>query len=163
SETARIMQNRQFGPIPAKSGMAIAFFEGIRNRYRSIGHAGGLPSFRSQLILVPDLCLGFFLAQNGASGDLPNIAWKSFFDRYFPNAAPITEATTDTFTDPRALIGYYKGSTRHETSIFKLHSLFNQRRVFANADGTISFDPMNEYGRHKRLRQVSPMVYRAVD
>ena len=162
-ETARIMQNRGFGPIPVKNGMALAFFEGLRNGYRSIGHAGGLPSFRSQLILVPDLRLGFFLAQNGINGDLPNLAWNSFFDRFFPNAALITEATADTVADFRPLLGYYKGSTRHETSIYKLHSLFNQRRVFANADGTISFDPVNEYGRHKRMRQISPMVYRAVD
>jgi CubicO group peptidase (beta-lactamase class C family) len=162
-ETARMMQNRQFGPIPAKNGLALAFFEGIRNGYRTIGHGGGLPSFRSQLFLVPDLRLGFFMAQNGIGGNLPNIAWNSFFDRYFPNTMPVTEATKDAIADPRALIGYYKGSPRHDISIFKLHSLFNQSRLFANADGTIGFDPVNEYGRPKRLRQTSPMIYRAVD
>jgi hypothetical protein len=162
-ETARMMQSRQLGPIPAKNGMALAFFEGMRNGHRSIGHGGGLPSFRSQLFLVPDLRLGFFMAQNGIGGNLPNIAWNSFFDRYFPNTTPVAEATMDTVVDPRAFIGNYKGSPRHDTSIFKLHSLFNQSRVFANADGTISFDPVNEYGRHKRLRQTSPMIYHAVD
>jgi CubicO group peptidase (beta-lactamase class C family) len=162
-ETARMMQSRQFGPIPAKNGMAFAFAEGMRNGHRSIGHGGGLPSFRSQLFLVSDLRLGFYLAQNGIGGDLPNIAWRSFFDRYFPNAAPFTEATTDAGADPRAITGYYKSSRRFDTSIFKLYALFNQSRVFQSSDGMIRFDGVTEYGRQKPLRQVSPMVYRAVD
>ena len=143
--------------------MAFAFFEGKRNGHRSIGHGGGLPSFRSQLILVPDLGLGFYLAQNGIGGDLPNVAWRSFFDRYFPSAAPVTETATDAVADKSPLTGYYKQSRRFDTSIYKLYALFNQSRVFPRADGTIIFDGMNEYGRPKPLRQISPMVYRAVD
>jgi CubicO group peptidase (beta-lactamase class C family) len=162
-ETARMMQSRPLGPIPEKTGMAFAFFEGMRNGHRSIGHGGGLPSFRSQLFLVPDLHLGFYLAQNGVGGDLPNIAWRSFFDRYFPVAAPVAEAPANAGADPRALIDSYKQSRRFDTSIFKLYTLFNQSMVFRFTDGALGFDGVNEYGRRKPLRQVSSMNYRAVD
>lgn len=162
-ETARMMQSCQLGPIPAKNGVGLAFAEGMRNGPRSIGHGGSLPSFRSHLFLVPDLRLGFFLAQNGIGGDLPNLAWNTFFDRYFPDLTPATEAGASAAADPTDLTGYYKQSRRFNHSIFKLFTLFKQSLVFANPDGTISFDGLNEFGRPKRLRQVSPMVYRAVD
>ncbi len=162
-ETARMMQSCQLGPIPAKSGMAFAFAEGMRNGHRSIGHGGGLPSFRSQLLLVPDLRLGFYMAQNGIGGDLTNIAWRTFFDHYFPAASPVIEVTTNAVADSSELIGSYIPSRRFDTSIFKFRTMFIQSRVSRSADGTIYFDAVQEYGRHKRLRPVSSMVYRAVD
>ncbi|HEV2666980.1 MAG TPA: serine hydrolase [Blastocatellia bacterium] len=110
-----------------------------------------------------DRDLGFYLAQNGVGGDLPNIAWRYFFDRYFPNATPVAEAPADAGADHRELIGSYKQSRRFDTSIYKLYSLFNQSRVFRFTDGALGFDGVNDYGRQKPLRQVSQMVYRAVD
>jgi len=123
-----------------------------------IGHGGGIRSFISQLYLVPRLRLGFFISQNssGRGGGLHNVIWPAFFDRYFPLAPTNVVETVHSTGDIRALSGLYKVTRRYDSSIFKLVTLRTLRRVVANADGTITLDG-------KRMREVEPLVYRAID
>jgi CubicO group peptidase (beta-lactamase class C family) len=163
AETARLMHSRQLELVPSMNGSAIGFAEQARNGYRVIGHGGDLRAFHSQLFLVPELGLGFFISQNSRGregpGNLRTLVWRSFFDRYFPRVAPLNDPPANPSSDPREFSGFYKGTRCFDFSIFKLWSLMGQVTVTAKADGTITSSLIGEYGQHKPLRETEPMVY----
>src|SRR5207253_155872 len=85
SNTAEMMHARQFSMDPAVNGIALGFFEENRNGLRIIGHGGDLMYFHSDMHLVPDKGLGFFISYNSlGKGDLDIRAaiWHKFLDRY---------------------------------------------------------------------------------
>src|SRR5258708_14729975 len=65
-ETARLMHSRQFENHPQLNAMALGFDEETRNGHRIIGHAGDTVCFHSDLHLIPDAKLGFFISYNSA-------------------------------------------------------------------------------------------------
>jgi len=158
-ETARIMHSRQVELVASMNGSAVGFAEQTRNGYRAIGHGGDLQAFHSQLYLVPELRLGFFFSQNSTGrASLRTTIWRSFFDRYFPSAQRSIKSS-NTPSNASELAGFYKTTRRFDQSTFKLGSLTGQVRVFANSDGTIRSDLINDLGRPKTLYEVEPMKY----
>src|SRR5258708_2359159 len=90
-----MMHARQFGMDPAINGMAFGFYEESRNGLRIIGHGGDLNYFHSDMHLVLDKGLGFFVSYNstGKGERDPRAAlWQEFLNRYFPFSAPPAEA-----------------------------------------------------------------------
>jgi CubicO group peptidase (beta-lactamase class C family) len=86
-EIARVMHSWQFGLNPALNGMCLGFYEESRNGHRIIGHGGDTVYFHSDLHLVLDAGVGFFVSYNSrGKGDIsPRTAlWQHFLDRYFP-------------------------------------------------------------------------------
>ena len=61
-ETARMMHSRQFGLHQALNGMCLGFYEESRNGHRIIGHGGDTVYFHSDLHLVLDSGVGFFVS-----------------------------------------------------------------------------------------------------
>src|ERR1035438_4316221 len=61
-EMARLMHSRQFENNPRLNGMALGFYEETRNGHRIIGHGGDTICFHSDLHLIPDAGLGFFIS-----------------------------------------------------------------------------------------------------
>src|SRR5260370_35743619 len=96
ADTARLMHSRQFVNMPELNGMALGFYEETRNGHRIIGHAGDTQYFHSDLHLIPDAVLGFFVYYNSAGkGETRarEAVWHAFLDRYFPyESAPVTAA-----------------------------------------------------------------------
>src|SRR3989475_228308 len=65
-ETAKLMHSRQFENLPDMNAMALGFYEEKRNGHRIIGHGGDTQYFHSDLHLIPDANLGFFISYNSA-------------------------------------------------------------------------------------------------
>jgi CubicO group peptidase (beta-lactamase class C family) len=91
-ETARLMHSRLFGLDDAANAMCYGFYEESRSGHRIIGHAGDTVSFHSDLHLVLDQKLGFFVSYNspgrGDGSGRVNL-WHAFLDRYYPYNAPL--------------------------------------------------------------------------
>jgi hypothetical protein len=153
--------------IPAANGMAHGFYEETKNGHRIVGHAGDTLAFHSDLHLIPDSGVGFFVSYNsGGKGEISprNILWEAFLDRYFP-FNPTAEPTLDTAKDDaRAVSGMYEGSRRSETSFLKVASILGETQVSARDDGTIEIPELKETnGNPKRWREVAPMTFRDVN
>ena len=76
-----------FGAPPELNGMALGFYEETRNGHRIIGHGGDTVYFHSDMHLVADQRLGFFMSYNSAGkgkGSGRTLLWEQFLDRYFP-------------------------------------------------------------------------------
>ena len=165
-ETVRLMHSRLFALDPAANGMAHGFYEETRNGHRIVGHAGDTLAFHSDLHLIPDAGVGFFVSYNsGGKGEVSprNILWEAFLDRYFP-FNPAGEPTLDTAKDDaRAVSGMYLGSRRSETSFLRVASILGETQVSARDDGTIEIPELKETnGNPKRWREVAPMTFRDV-
>jgi CubicO group peptidase (beta-lactamase class C family) len=166
-DTARLMHSRQFANVPDMNGMALGFYEETRNGHRIIGHAGDTQYFHSDLHLIPDAGVGFFVSYNSAGkGETRarEAVWHAFLDRYFPyESAPVT-AAADAAKDAPLVSGRYIISRRSETTILKVLNVLGESKVSTNADGTISLDDLKDLnGQPKKLREIGPLMFRAVD
>ena len=163
-ETAKLMHARQFENLPGMNAMALGFYEETRNGHRIIGHGGDTEYFHSDLHLVLDQNLGFFISYNSAGkGDISprEAVWQKFLDRYFPYQPPAPESGSD---DTKPLLGRYLVSRRADNSIMKVLSAVGQAKVSGNDDGTLSVDALKDLnGEPKKFRRIAPSLYRDVN
>src|SRR5262249_23853952 len=89
-ETVKQMETRQFELNPMICGLGINFMEYWLNPVRVIGHGGDTVYFHSDMVLIPDAHVGYFLSYNslgknvgGGRGEVQ----RAFTHRYFPNPA----------------------------------------------------------------------------
>ena len=164
-ETARLMHSRQFGADPRLHGMCLGFYEETRNGHRIIGHGGDTIYFHTDLHLLPDSGLGFFISQNSAGKALiRTTVWEAFLDRYFPYQPPASPAVTSAKEDARLVSGRYIVSRRSETTLLKVGTLGGELKVFSNRDGTISASQFrNPNGQPKRFSEIGPLLFREVN
>ncbi len=165
-ETARLMHSRQFENHAALNGMALGFYEETRNGHRIIGHGGDTICFHSDLHLIPDARLGFFISYNSAGkGEISprSAVWSEFLDRYFPYTPPPVTAVANS-EDARMVSGDYITSRRSQTTILSMLSVLGELKVSQNSDGTISADAFKQMnGELKRFREIAPLVFREVN
>ena len=161
-ETARLMHSRLFGLDDAANAMCYGFYEESRNGHRIIGHAGDTVFFHSDLHLVLDQKVGFFVSYNSAGrGDSPGRLnlWYAFLDRYYPYTPPAASSATAK-DDAKAASGTYTLSRRSETSFLKTASLLSQFTVSPVGDGDIEIPQLTgPNGKPKRWQAVGPMTF----
>jgi len=166
-ETAQMMHARQFGLHPALNGMCLGFYEESRNGHRIIGHGGDTIYFHSDLHLIPDAGIGFFVSYNsrGKSEISPRTAlWNHFLDRYFPYTPPPVQKLSTAESDARSVAGRYISSRRADTNFLKVSNVFDQVHVTPQADGIIKVEPLKDFnGELKTWQEVGPLIYRAVN
>lgn len=162
-QTAEMMHARQFSMDPVVNGMALGFYEESRNGHRIIGHGGDLSYFHSDMHLVPDENLGFFVSYNSSGKgelDVRTALWTKFLDRYFPAPEGKTEAAANTNAD--SVSGQYLSTRRAQTTI--LRSLWwglAEASVSQGPDGTIQVDSMKDFsGQPKHWRSLGNMQFR---
>ena len=87
-ESVRQMETRQLEFDPMICGVGITFMEYWMNPVRAIGHGGDTVYFHSDMVLVPDAHVGYFISYNslgknvgGGRGEI----LRAFMNRYFPN------------------------------------------------------------------------------
>src|SRR5438034_10054353 len=80
------MQTRQFAIHPMICGLGITFMEYWLDPVRAIGHGGDTVYFHSDMVLVPDAHVGYFISYNslgknigGGRGEI----LRAFVNRYF--------------------------------------------------------------------------------
>ena len=165
-ETAIMMHTRQFSSLSDLSGIALGFYEETRNGHRIIGHAGDTGYFHSDLHLIPDANLGFFISYNSAGkGETRarEAVWQAFLDRYFPYQLPPASVQASAAADSQTVAGRYIISRRSETTILKVLNVLGESKVSANSDGTITLDSLKEpSGIPKKLEEIGPLMFRAV-
>ncbi|HXH65606.1 MAG TPA: serine hydrolase domain-containing protein [Candidatus Limnocylindrales bacterium] len=165
-ETAKLMHSRLFDADDRLNGMAHGFYEESRNGHRIIGHGGDTELFHSDLHLILDSNVGFFVSYNSAGkGEVSSrtILFEKFLDRYFPYTPPPAGKIDDPKADAAAVAGLYKGSRRADSSFVHLLTLVGEAKVFPNADGTISVDALKlASGEPKKFEEIQPFLYREV-
>jgi CubicO group peptidase (beta-lactamase class C family) len=163
-DTARRMHSRQFANLPDMNAMALGFYEETRNGHRIIGHAGDTDYFHSDLHLIPDANLGFFISYNsGGKGEISTrtAVWHQILDRYFPFTPAPAENVKSAAQDAQTVAGRYLVSRRSETTIMKVLTSIGQSKVFVNDDGTISVsDEKDLNGAPKRYKEIAPLMFR---
>ena len=166
-QIAQQMHARQKGFSPELNGMALGFYEESRNGHRIIGHGGDTFYFHSDLHLVLDAGVGFFVSYNSAGkGEISarTALWNHFLDRYFPYAPPSVPRPATAAADANTVAGYYMSSRRAETTFASAPNSFDEAHVVVDKDGDIKVFPLKDFnGQIKRWQEISPMVYRAVD
>ena len=146
--------------------MALGFYEETRNGHRIIGHGGDTLYFHSDLHLIHDSNVGFFVSYNSAGkGEVSGrtILFEKFLDRYFPYTPPAA-AVVSAKENAEQVAGLYVASRRGEKSFLKVTEFIGQAKAFANSDGTLSIDPLKgSNGELKRYEEISPLLYRQVN
>ncbi len=166
-ETATMMHSRQFGLSPALNGMCLGFYEETRNGHRIFGHGGDTQYFHSDLHLMPDANLGFFVSYNSAGkGDIsPRTAlWEHFLDRYFPYTPPKVEKLSTADADARTVAGQYLTSRRSDGNFLKVAGALGNLQVVPDENGTIKISQFKDFnGQVKKWQEIAPLVYRSVN
>jgi CubicO group peptidase (beta-lactamase class C family) len=166
-ETAQLMHARAFGSNPAMNAMALGFYEETRNGHRIIGHGGDTVYFHSDLHLILDQGVGFFVSYNsGGKGEVSNRTelFKQFLDRYFPYQVPSATAPASAAADAKEVSGLYIVSRRLQGNILEASGMLGELRVSGLPDGKITADALKDFaGRPKKFTEIGPLVYREVD
>ncbi|MGI8542364.1 MAG: serine hydrolase [Aridibacter sp.] len=165
-ETTRLMHSRLFALDDNASGMCYGFLDASQNGHRILWHAGDTQYFHSNLHLIPDANVGFFISYNSlgkAEVSPRTMVWEAFLDRYFPYTPPEKPTLESAKQDSQAVSGTYISSLRSETSLFKAFGLIGEATVSANEDGTIEVSLLTgSDGKPKRWREVAPLQFREV-
>src|SRR5205085_2432872 len=146
-ETAELMHSRQFGTLPTMPGMCLGFYEETRNGHRIFGHAGDTEYFHSDLHLMPDSQLGFFISYNSAGkGEARGreLVWHAFLDRYFPYDPPKGESVANSAQDIKDVSGHYIVSRRADTTLVSVLTVLGEAKVYGNDDGTLSVSDLKD-------------------
>jgi CubicO group peptidase (beta-lactamase class C family) len=168
-ETVRQMETRQFELHPMINGLGMTFMEYCMNPVRAIAHGGDTVYFHSDMVLVPDQHVGYFLSYNslgknvgGGRGEV----WRTFVNRYFPSTSePKVDVDANMAkSDGRAVSGVYEGTRRGETTFLKILALVSQVRVSSDKDGVLTVEgDKNQRGELKKWKEIAPLVYSEVD
>ncbi|HKR97480.1 MAG TPA: serine hydrolase domain-containing protein, partial [Candidatus Angelobacter sp.] len=166
-ETATQMHSRQFGLSPALNGMCLGFYEETRNGHRIIGHGGDTVYFHSDMHLMLDDGVGFYVSYNsGGKGDISarTALWEHFLDRYFPYTPPKVEKLSTADADAKAVAGHYLTSRRSESNFLKVSAVDDDLKVTPDENGTIKVEPLRDFnGQLKKWQEIAPLVYRSVN
>jgi CubicO group peptidase (beta-lactamase class C family) len=161
-ETARLMHSRLFALDDAANAMCYGFYEESRNGHRIIGHGGDTVFFHSDLHLLLDQKVGFYISYNSAGrGDSPGRTnlWEAFLNRYYPYTPPAASSATAK-ADADAASGTYTLSRRSENSFLKTASIISQFTVSPAGDGDIEIPQLTgPNGKPKRWQAVGPMTF----
>lgn len=168
-ETAIQMHARQEGWPATMHAQALGFYEESRNGRRIIGHGGDTELFHSDLHLMLEDNVGFFVSYNSAGRDDVSpreVVFQKFLDRYFPGPSLNEPTLSAAAEDSKAVAGPYKISRRFEHNILALLTILGEAKVVADPkDNTIFIDDAfkNANGVPKHFREVGPMLFRDVD
>ena len=168
-ETVRQMETRQSELHPRLNGLGITFIEYSMDPVRIIGHGGDTVYFHSDMVLVPDAHVGYFISYNslgknvgGGRGEV----LRAFANRYLGSAGePKVDVDPNTAkSDGRAVSGVYDGTRRGETTFLKILALLSQFSVSGDKDGVLTIEGnKNQRGELKKWKEVHPLVYSEID
>jgi len=166
-ETAQLMHSRQYAAHPEMNGMCLGFYEETRNGHRIIGHGGDTEFFHSDLHLILDAGVGFFVSYNSAGNGQDSdrgVLWHKFLERYFPYTPPAGAAVPDAAKDAAEVSGLYNSSRRPEGDLLAGLAMLGQTKVYTNDDGTISSgDVKDASGTPQKFKEIAPLVYRDIN
>ena len=165
--TAELMHRQSFQATPPLPGFALGFYHEDRNGHDVIAHEGDTNYMHSNLELVLDQHVGFFISLNslgkdGAAGAIRNAAYNEFMDRYFPAPPTGPEPTISSAKqDGARLVGDYRLSRRIQTAVLNFVYLMGQSKITQAPDGTLTVSGIDTLGgAPKHWREVGPYLWR---
>lgn len=168
-ETAILMHSRQNGPwSPSMDAMCLGFYEESQHGHRIIGHGGDTVSFHSDLHLILDANVGFFVSYNSPGRDDVSprtVLFNKFMDRYFPEPSSNAPAVASAAQDAKSVAGLYEVSRRFATNVLAVTTVLGETKVSADPkDNTIVIAGLkNLNGQPRHFREIAPMLYQATD
>ena len=166
-ETVALMHSAQYGANPNLPKMALGFYEETRNGHRIIGHGGDTEYFHSDLHLILDANVGFFISYNSAGRHVTNargVLFDMFMDRYFPYMIPSAQKPADAAGDAKLVAGEYISSRRPVTNILSFLGFLSNAKVTPAEDGTITIDSFKGLDDLPiTWEEIGPLLYREKD
>jgi CubicO group peptidase (beta-lactamase class C family) len=161
-ETAKLMHSRLFGHDPRVNGNAHGFWEFGYNGLHLIEHGGDTVYFHSQLALIPDKNVGYFVSYNTGPGGSREQLFHALLNRFYPAAAPLAELkpSIDAQKRLRQVSGVYGMTRMSYTKYEKIATLLMQIKVSPTKDGTLLVNIPNGARQYAELE---PLVFREVD
>jgi CubicO group peptidase (beta-lactamase class C family) len=110
---------QQFTHHKRMPGRTFGFAEWTRHNTRGIWHDGAHGGFSAQLVLLPELGSGFFIAVNGQNGGLDDDLMRALLDRFFarPKIEKLPEIATD---DIEQIAGNYVQMRNQRSNLEKI-------------------------------------------
>jgi CubicO group peptidase (beta-lactamase class C family) len=123
--TAQEMHRQQFTHHPELPGMTYGFKERTINGLRVIGHGGDIHTFASQMVLIPEEDLGFFVAYNRYDDAFREQLISAFFDHYYPaqDKGPAPQAIKMSPEHLEHFVGSYRWGKYPRSTLGKLIAL----------------------------------------
>jgi CubicO group peptidase (beta-lactamase class C family) len=163
-ETARFMHTRLFAHDPRVAGNAHGFWEADFNNLHLIEHGGDTLYFHSQLALIPEKNLGWFVSYNTANGPAREELFEAFLNRYYPPAGPPTEvkAPPDSAKRLRQVSGTYGVTRRGYKSYEKAISLMMAIKASPTKEGNLLFSLPGGMGVRQYV-ETEPFVFQQLE
>jgi CubicO group peptidase (beta-lactamase class C family) len=123
--TAQEMHRQQFTHHPELPGMTYGFKERTINGLRVIGHGGDIHTFASQMVLIPEEDLGFFVVYNRFDDAFREQLISAFFDHYYPaqGQGPVPQAVEMSSEHLERFAGSYRWVKYPRSTLGKLIAL----------------------------------------
>lgn len=162
--TVALMHSAQFAADRRLPQMCLGFYEETRNGHRIIGHGGDTQFFHSDLHLMQDENLGFFVSYNSSGRgetDARGALFQAFMDRYYPYTVPAAVPQMDAVRDAKMVAGEYILSRRPVTNVLSFTAFLENPTVTAGNDGTIRVDILKGLDQvPKTWVEIGPLLYR---
>lgn len=128
-ETARLMQTELFRQHPKDLPVLHGFYRSDRNGIEVIGHGGDVNQFHSEMILVPNHNVGFYISYNSDTGyHARNIIIPAFLDYFFQKKSKKTTQLSMNF-NLEDYVGTWNSTRRNHSTFEKLGLVLSQMRV----------------------------------
>jgi len=161
------MEDRALVLDPQLNAMGLVFIERRPSGPRVIGHAGDTVYFHSDLILIPEHKVGFFISLNSTGNDgklNQEEIVQAFLDRYYPASAATTQPIASQSKDGDLVKGFYQISRRSDSTFLRSLALANQANVTADTNGVLTIDSFKDSrGSPIRWQEIAPLIYREIN
>jgi hypothetical protein len=163
ANTAEEMHRQHFTAHPKLPGMAYGFHEYFQNGLRALEHGGTWAGSASELMLFPDLNMGFFMSYTRNDEELRDRFTKEFIDTFLPS--PQTTLTSmplePSGADNANFVGSYRSAIFIRTDFFKLGALLYEYQITAEPDGTLLLHyPLSKAPTH--WVEIEPLLFQRI-
>lgn len=167
--TVEEMHNTRSIIIPPLNSMLLGFYESNTNGHKVISHGGDTEVFHSDLNLLPNDHVGYFISLNsagkeGAAHIIRSEFLRDFMDRYFPGPAPDGKVSPEMAKEhAQMMAGHYTMTRRPHTTFLSFLNFLGETQVAPNSDGTITVsDLKGANDQPKKFREIAPFIWRDV-
>lgn len=163
-ETAKFMHTRLFAHDPRVAGNAHGFWEADFNRLHLIEHGGDTLYFHSQLALIPEKNLGWFVSYNSPNGPARGELFEAFLNRFYPPATPRPElkASPDAAKRLKQVSGTYGVTRRSYRTYEKVASLMAAIKASPTKEGNLLVSLPGGMGARQYV-EIEPLVFQQLE
>lgn len=166
-ETARAMHARAFSPHEGVNGAGLGFFETRLNGRRIVGHGGDTVYFHSELALLDEEGVGFFVSVNtgGQSALVPRHFVRAFMNHYYPAKLPAIEPPKGFAARAAKYAGRYRVLRHSYTRFEKIFALFAETSVTPTKEDTLLISGVLPPGRSgpAQFVEIGPDLFRDLE